>query len=330
MKAYYNEIDGFCCDWLQNLMDEGLITPGKIDDRSIEDVLPEDLHGYERCHFFAGIAGWELALQWAGWQGPVWTGSCPCQPFSSAGRQKAQSDKRHLWPVLHRLIAECRPAVCFGEQVVSKLGREWLASVRADLERMGYVVGAADLPAAGVAAPHIRQRLWWVADRENVGWNEIHPHRGGCPEGSGEEGCQCGSEHSGMDGRLGDSASFRCAFGTPQREIPKGSRIPIAAGMPDRLEHAALDGRQRPAAGYPEDSGGGDAAVGRLCPDSWLHAWPIPCADGKFRRAPAPESGLFPLAHGIPGRVGRLRAYGNAIVPQVAAAFIASFMESDT
>ena len=58
-----------------------------LDRRSIEDIKPDDVRGFTRCHFFAGIAGWELALRWAGWPAdrPVWTGSCPCQPFSSAG-----------------------------------------------------------------------------------------------------------------------------------------------------------------------------------------------------------------------------------------------------
>ena len=122
------------CDWLSNLMDAGYITPGVIDGRSIADVSADDVRDFERVHFFAGIAGWDLALTWAGWTGPVWTGSCPCQPFSSAGKRKGVADKRHLWPEFYRLIKECRPAVCFGEQVASKDGREWFSTVRADLE----------------------------------------------------------------------------------------------------------------------------------------------------------------------------------------------------
>ena len=165
MPTYYNEIDQFCCGWLRNLIRKGLIGPGHIDSISIEDVQRDDLDGYDRCHFFAGIGGWDLALQLAEWPDelPVWSGSCPCQPFSTAGSQKGVADDRHLWPEFLRLIRECRPPVVLGEQVASRLGREWLAGVCADLEALGYAVGAADLCAAGIGAPHIRQRLYWVA-----------------------------------------------------------------------------------------------------------------------------------------------------------------------
>ena len=166
MTSYYNEIEPYAAEWLRNLIAEGLIAPGDVDERSIDEVAPDELEGYAQCHFFAGIGGWSYALRLAGWpdERPVWTGSVPCQPLSSAGQRRGHADRRHLWPAFFRLIAERRPATVFGEQVASKLGREWLAGVRADLEHVGYACGAADLPAASVGAPHIRQRLWWVAD----------------------------------------------------------------------------------------------------------------------------------------------------------------------
>src|SRR5690606_31057001 len=137
-----------------------------VDTRSIEDVTPNDLQGYTQCHFFAGIGGWPLALRLAGWPDdrPVWTGSCPCQPFSQAGKGAGFADERHLWPAFFHLIEQCRPSVVFGEQVASKDGLAWLDLVQADLEGAGYACGAADLCAAGVGAPHIRQRLYWVAN----------------------------------------------------------------------------------------------------------------------------------------------------------------------
>ena len=131
MKAYYNEIDDYCCGWLSNLMDAGHITQGKIDDRSIVDVRPDDVRGYERVHFFAGIGGWDYALSLSGYSGLVWTGSCPCQPFSAAGKGKSADDERHLWPAWFSLVRECKPAVIFGEQVEAAIGWGWLDVVLA-------------------------------------------------------------------------------------------------------------------------------------------------------------------------------------------------------
>src|SRR5215472_15498904 len=136
MTAYYNEIDPFAAQWLRNLILAGHLPRGDVDTRSIKDVSPDDVRGYTHCHFFAGIGGWPYALQLAGWpdDAPVWTGSCPCQPFSCAGKRRGKKDARHLWPQFRRLIAERHPAIVFGEQVASKAGRLWLAGIRADLE----------------------------------------------------------------------------------------------------------------------------------------------------------------------------------------------------
>lgn len=165
---YYNEWDKKTAAWLQELINEGLIPDGHIDTRSICDVQPGDLDGYTQCHFFAGVAGWPLALQLAGWGAdrPIWTGSCPCQPFSAAGKQKGTADERHVWPEMFRLARFCRPDTIFGEQVEGAVRLGWLDGVFADLEGEGYACGAAVLGAHSVGAPHIRQRLYWVADAQ--------------------------------------------------------------------------------------------------------------------------------------------------------------------
>ncbi len=169
MSAWYNEIDPFAASWLRELIKAGHIAPGVVDERSIEDVLPSELVGFTQCHFFAGIGGWSVALRLAGWPDdrPVWTGSCPCQPFSQAGKGAGFADERHLWPAWHHLIRERRPGVIFGEQVASRDGLAWLDLVHADLEAAGYACGVVDYCAAGVQAPHIRQRLWFVANNNN-------------------------------------------------------------------------------------------------------------------------------------------------------------------
>lgn len=196
MAAYYNEIDPFAAQWIRNLIAAGLVADGEVDERSIVDVKPEDVAGFTQCHWFAGIAGWSYALRLAGWPDnrPVWTGSCPCQPFSQAGKREGTADERHLWPEFKRLISERKPSVVFGEQVASADGRLWLAGVRSDLEEMGYSCGAADLCAAGVSAPHPRQRLYWLGVTNQDGcetWNQA-----ATPLGYGSPSDSTGRNHS--------------------------------------------------------------------------------------------------------------------------------------
>jgi DNA (cytosine-5)-methyltransferase 1 len=171
MGAYYNEIDPYAAQWLRNLIAAGHIAPGDVDERSIVDVKPDDLRDYTQCHFFAGIAGWSLALRLAGWPDdrPVWTGSCPCQPFSSAarGRNHQGESKEHLWPYWKLLIAQSSPSVIFGEQVAD--AGSWLDSVCDDLEELGYSFGATILPACSVGFDHSRPRIYFTgnADRDS-------------------------------------------------------------------------------------------------------------------------------------------------------------------
>src|SRR3990167_8046758 len=165
MLTYYNDNDPFVCAWLHNLIAAKVIPAGEVDERPIMEVTADDVRGFTQCHFFAGIGCWAYALQLAGWgDRPVWTGSCPCQPFSAAGKRGSHADERHLWPEWFRLLRECGPHVVFGEQVSGAVGLGWLDAVALDLESEGYAVGACVLGAHSVGAPHLRQRLWFVAD----------------------------------------------------------------------------------------------------------------------------------------------------------------------
>jgi DNA (cytosine-5)-methyltransferase 1 len=181
MTSYYNEIDPYAAQWLRNLIAAGHIAPGEVDERSIVDVHADDLRGYTQCHFFAGIGGWSYALRLAGWSDdrPVWTGSCPCQPFSvgsvAHGGAKGQSDVRHLWPTFFRLIAEQAPPVVFGEQVVDAIGWGWLDQLCWDMESIDYACASAVIPARSVKARHERKRLVWLADASGPGRQGHHP-----------------------------------------------------------------------------------------------------------------------------------------------------------
>jgi len=290
MGAYYNENDPKTAAWLKELIRQGLIADGEVDTRSIVDVRPADLAGFAQCHFFAGIGGWSYALRLAGWDDarPVWTGSCPCQPWSMAGEGAGMNDPRHLWPTWSGLISQCGPATIFGEQVASQDGLFWIDLVCVDLEAAGYAFGAFDLAAAGVGAPHIRQRLWFVAHTEIVGpalW------RSGAVQGQQKPAwpAEQPSRRSAI--------SWLAIADDRGREIADVSVRPTRQGSPKAVERGA---------GF------------------WSAADWIPCADGRWRPV---EPGTFPLAHGLPARVGRLRGYGNAIVPAVAAEVIKAYRE---
>ncbi len=156
MTAYYNEIDPYAAEWLQNLIHAGSIPDGNVDQRDIRDVRASDLKGFTQAHFFAGIGGWPIALRLSRWPDD--------QPvFSEAGKRSAAVDQRHLWPVWYNLIRECRPTIIFGEQVPEAISLGWLDEITDDLQRENYALGAAVLSACLVEAPQERERLWFMA-----------------------------------------------------------------------------------------------------------------------------------------------------------------------
>jgi DNA (cytosine-5)-methyltransferase 1 len=319
--AYYNENDPFAAEWLRNLITAGLIADGEVDERSILDVRPGDLAGFQQCHFFAGIGGWSYALRLAGWPDdrPVWTGSCPCQPFSAAGKRKGFADDRHLWPDWQRLIAELRPAVVFGEQVAS--AAQWLRLVRGDLEALGYAVGAIPIEAASAGADHLRDRYWFVANAMRDG-AECRPGSGACPQEAviGIDGCASGTGASvrrdganelGHSDGEGQPLGIRIS-GNDGTQISQATRKAIVKTS-DR--HMAITDRE----GQP-----GRAEHGEVAGIDSGFDWVIG-ADGKARRV---KPGVRLLVDGFPARVGLLRGFGNAIDPRPAAAFITAAEEA--
>lgn len=327
--TYYNEWDRFPAAWLRNLIAAGHLPEGEVDETDIRELAPSRVAGARHAHFFAGIGGWPLAMQLAGWPDdlPLWTGSCPCQPFSAAGKQRGEADERHLWPAFRRIIAECQPPICVGEQVASAAGREWLAGVRADLEDLGYEVGAADLCAPGVGAPHLRQRLYWVAVSKGEGRPGMEPRRTANERERAWAGGD-GATHGLAVSQRWPAERQRLDVGGPadgpQRKAWERERLrhePGPSGSTHGLSYDDHDGPHRPGRVAPEpDSDGPDRRL------HWGSAAAILCRDGKYRRIPL-EPALFPLADGVPNRVGVLRGSGNAIVPQLAAEFLGAVLD---
>ena len=387
---YYNEYDPFAVAWLRELIKDGLIPDGIVDERSIIDVTPEDLKGFTQCHFFCGIGGWSRALQIAGWSSdrPVWTGSPPCQPFSSAGNKKGKDDLRHLWPVFFNLIRECKPPTIFGEQVASAIRFGWLDDLQTDLEAEGYAAAAVVLPSGGIGAPHKRDRLFFVADsnssnrgskqeskqqaRDQWGQSNGNSRSNGSVadslgqglQGHGQSGQEQvsqerkGEERHSAEGGLwhrsvgdADSQSGKWEVGTVSGKETQisgkrqqdghlsdgysdASQINSSVGDAEHTGSHGVEVRRSPAQAvndrqegenFSEQLAGASRSEesGDIC--FWEDTTTIYCRDGKYRPVPT-EPALFPLANGIPNRVGILRGAGNAIVPQAAAEIIKAYM----
>ena len=204
------------------------------------------------------------------------TAGYPCQPFSVAGKQRGTDDPRHLWPDIFRLVKECRPAVVLFENVEGHI-RLGLDEVWSDLEDEGYAVRTFNLPAAGVGAPHRRNRLWIV------GFNlaDADSKRQQQPQGG----------LKGQRGRL-------------RNRGPESQHAPVA--NPNLAGETVADAD----AGY-------NAKNGEVCPRG--DPTDTSRVEQFWETDPGTlESGVGRMAHGIPKRVDRVKALGNAIVPQIA------------
>lgn len=345
--AYYNEIDPFAAQWLRNLIACGHIAPGEVDERSIEDVTPDDLRGFTQCHFFAGIGVWSHSLRLAGWPDdrPVWTGSCPCQPFSAAGKGDGFADERHLWPHFFHLISERRPQHVFGEQVAAGNANAWFDLVQTDLEGLDYAFGLVPFTSAGIGAPHIRERAYWVANASG-GRHDRRPEASGqkARPGSGiaiSDGVN-GMAHANhrisnegealrtrrdavLDGcgtnRLGNANVTRLEGlgGNDSAAGRKRETGPTtAASIHDGMADTNSEQRQitMSAGSYADVSrqwdknseapaGCGGVARPLEVNGFWRDADWLFCRDGKWRPV---EPGTFPLVDGAAARMGRVES----------------------
>lgn len=369
---YYNEFDPNAAAWLRQLIADKQIPNGTVDDRSITEVTPNDLKGFTQCHFFAGVGGWSLALRLAGVpeNRRVWTASLPCQPFSTAGKQLGTDDERHLAPVFLELVRQCNPPVLFGEQVASKIARtQWLPGIRLELEALGYSFGAVDLssPCAGeigegrivrgdqeswerviIGKPHIRQRLYWMANRTELRRGEGSTDGAGNPERASEEGAIDRYTLNGSDDGLADSERIRREVEMLTGEASRSEACNRQADelgsdeLHRRMADSEIQRRERLRDGAAEQSASPrNSDIGTSSSDHVL----LPCRDGKTRRT---QFGIFPLVAGIsrgvvpsgdPGapeyanataeaRAARLKGYGNAIQIDTAVLFIQTAFEA--
>lgn len=326
--SYYNDNDPFVCKWMENLINAGHLKNGEVDCRSIKEIEPSDLEDYSQHHFFAGIGGWALALKQAGWptDKPVWTGSCPCQPFSVAGDKREFEDERHLWPHWFRLIRELRPATIFGEQVAGKSGYAWFDLVRSDLESVGYACGMVVSPAAGYGAPHLRHRIYFAA--HPVGFR-----RGGRREKSEQPQIQKRQEPKNQIEGSSDPLQLALTYlsGLEGWEFGRDSSDQGLVGkssMVSSLGNSKIkQNRPHSRKSRKSDEASRQIRGSGFLGGFWSDAEWLWCKDDKYRPT---KPGIFPLVDGVPSRVAKLRAIGNAIVIPQAVEFIRAYMEKWT
>lgn len=228
------------------------------------------------------------------------TGGFPCQPFSVAGKQLGAADDRHLWPEMARVIDECRPRWILGENTPGIIGME-LDNCLADLESIGYEAWPVVIPACGVGAWHQRQRVWIVAHADT------------------------------QRSTTGISGSFQRKERNTGIAHDRGHQITSPnAERGGRWESVRADTAQGPLSPAIRQEGafrtgsGGEVSfdsdeLGQLPPENEIRAGCNPAVDADWWSVESRVRGVPDgLSTGVDRRAARLKALGNAIVPQVA------------
>lgn len=264
-------------------------------------------------------------------------GGYPCQPFSVAGQRKGAGDDRHLWPFVFRIVAHHRPAWCLFENVAGHVSLG-LDAVCSDLETIGYACGPLVVPACAVDAPHRRDRVWILANTQYPDWGPSEPAGhvalrpdAGRPQASGGPGASGAHGGAGLLadahglGRLQGGAGATGRQGPP---LPRrgGSSVANTEGLSLRARFRAQEeagqrwgrsGDGRRPGGFP--GGSADVFPGRST-SAGVSEQQRRSFTPEWRTWPA-EPGVGRVAHGVPGRVDRLKGLGNAVVPQLAEMF---------
>ena len=245
------------------------------------------------------------------------TGGFPCQPFSAAGKRKGRDDDRHLWPEMFRVIKEFRPRWVIAENVRGLINIEnGMAFEQAclDLESVGYTVQAYIIPACAVNAPHRRDRVWIVANLTGTGLQEQQYRPKQKQAAKTKNG-------TGMDNRFERSDCY--AADADNRQRPRATSALLqgqdreTSDRPSGRDNNAADAASRRGKEICQDIQPGQPNGIEPNPDSWRNNW-LEVATRLCRVDDGLPAGVdgFKLSKSK-HREERLKALGNAIVPQV-------------
>jgi DNA (cytosine-5)-methyltransferase 1 len=229
-------------------------------------------------------------------------GGFPCQPFSIAGARKGTDDNRHLWPEMFRIIKELKPRWVIGENVrniISIQNGMVFENVCTDLEGEGYEVRAFNIPAAGVGAPHKRERVWIVANSRCTLRQGSELERENANEG-GQENANQHQRSSGTPEHNVANTNTRLSEQSNQEVQARGNTLNSSCE-----DVANTNGeRQQEQCGTESVQKEGNESQ-RSSSQARHTGWES-------------EPDVGRVAHGLSGRVHRLKALGNSIVPKIA------------
>lgn len=266
----------------------------------------------------------------------ILTGGFPCQPYSISGKRKGKEDERHLWPEMLRAVREIQPTYVVGENVSGLInwdGGLVFDEVQTDLEAQGYEVFPYVLPACAKNAPHRRDRVWFIAyshnaranngSRINAEWQKENEGREGQPQfkhrTNGGNGIAENANTNGRGSKFGKEKSGIGKFGNAG--TGNNEQLQTNDGEVGNLcdtESKGLEGQEQ----WHTEGQGERYRTGYLRAD-W-NEWPTKSAicggdDGLPREL---DTITFPK-----WRTESIKAYGNAIVPQVAFEIFKAIMD---
>lgn len=256
-------------------------------------------------------------------------GGFPCQPFSVAGKQRGKEDDRHLWPEMLRIIKEVRPTWVIGENVAGFIAMA-LDDVLFDLESEGYTCQTFVIPACAIGAVHRRDRVWIIAYTEHNGSSAAKVKECASSPGDNDKKRAKRSFESQRDGELGGSGGVQIS---EKKDAPhsdssgcRESNKKMEKKISEQPDSLCIQSRQTNTS--PESIGlqrGTEKQVSRI---THIQGELVRRGEAIGIVFDSSKPAISGVCDGFPGRVDRVKALGNAVVPQIVELIGRAILES--